>query len=69
MQSMYYIGLDVHMQTISYCVKDGSGFWPARSSSCWPSLARIWIFSNRSRFYHSTKVAFLRIEVPPGSPE
>jgi len=25
MQSMYYIGLDVHKGTISYCVKDGSG--------------------------------------------
>src|SRR5882762_10014292 len=23
MQSMYYIGLDVHKKTISYCVKDG----------------------------------------------
>jgi hypothetical protein len=22
---MYYIGLDVHKGTISYCVKDGSG--------------------------------------------
>jgi len=22
---MYYIGLDVHERTISYCVKDGSG--------------------------------------------
>jgi transposase len=25
MQSMYYIGLDVHKRTISYCVKDTSG--------------------------------------------
>jgi hypothetical protein len=25
MQSMYYIGMDVHKRTISYCVKDGSG--------------------------------------------
>ena len=25
MESMYYIGLDVHKRTISYCVKDGSG--------------------------------------------
>ena len=25
MQSMYYIGLDVHKRAISYCVKDGSG--------------------------------------------
>jgi transposase len=24
-QPMYYIGLDVHKRTISYCVKDGSG--------------------------------------------
>jgi hypothetical protein len=22
---MYYIGLDVHKRTISFCVKDGSG--------------------------------------------
>jgi hypothetical protein len=25
MQTMYYIGLDVHKRTICYCVKDGSG--------------------------------------------
>jgi len=25
MQSMYYIGLDVHKRKISYCVKDGTG--------------------------------------------
>ena len=25
MQSMHYIGLDVHKRTISYCVKDASG--------------------------------------------
>ena len=25
MQTMYYIGLDDHKRTISYCVKDGSG--------------------------------------------
>ena len=25
MQSMYYIGLDVHKKKISYCIKDGSG--------------------------------------------
>jgi transposase len=25
MQTMYYIGLDVHKRTISYCVKDISG--------------------------------------------
>jgi transposase len=25
MVSMYYIGLDVHKKTISYCVKDASG--------------------------------------------
>ena len=25
MQPMYYIGLDVHKQKISYCVKDGGG--------------------------------------------
>ena len=25
MENMYYIGLDVHKKTISYCVKDGGG--------------------------------------------
>ena len=25
MESMYYIGLDVHKKTISYCIKDRSG--------------------------------------------
>ncbi len=25
MQNMYYIGLDVHKRTISYCVKYGGG--------------------------------------------
>ncbi len=25
METMYYIGLDVHKKTISYCVKDGGG--------------------------------------------
>jgi len=25
MENMYYIGLDVHKRTISYCVKDVSG--------------------------------------------
>jgi transposase len=25
MQTMYYIGLDGHKRTISYCVKDGGG--------------------------------------------
>jgi len=24
MEDMYYIGLDVHKKTISYCVKDGA---------------------------------------------
>jgi hypothetical protein len=49
-QSMYYIGLDVHKKTISYCVKEGSGrihaeeppWWSlnqllAEFSSCTPS--------------------------------
>jgi hypothetical protein len=47
---MYYIGLDVHKKTISYCVKDVSGQvhregqigatpWSARCSGtlCWPN--------------------------------
>jgi transposase len=32
MQTMYYIGLDVHKQTISYCVKDRSGAIHAEGS-------------------------------------
>ena len=32
MQSMYYIGLDVHKKTISYCVKDVSGSVHAEGS-------------------------------------
>ena len=32
MQSMYYIGLDVHKKMISYCVKDGSGRIHAESA-------------------------------------
>ena len=32
MQNMYYIGLDVHKKTISYCVKDGMGRIHAESS-------------------------------------
>jgi hypothetical protein len=39
MQPMYYIGLDVHKQKISYCVKDSSG----------KIYAEGWIFSARSR--------------------
>ena len=31
MERMYYIGLDVHKKTISYCVKDGSGHIHGRS--------------------------------------
>jgi len=39
MEPMYYIGLDVHKQKISYCVKDSSGkvfaegYHPARHGS------------------------------------
>jgi len=32
MQNMYYIGLDVHRRTISYCLKDGSGTIHAEGS-------------------------------------
>ena len=38
MQSMYYIGLDVHKKTISYGVKDGSQCGPKPEWSC-PSCA------------------------------
>lgn len=33
MQSMYYVGLDVHKKTISYCLKDGSGRIQSRHDS------------------------------------
>jgi hypothetical protein len=32
MQPMYYIGLDIHKRTISYCVKDGGGTMPAEGT-------------------------------------
>ena len=36
MQPMYYIGLDVHKQKISYCVKDVGGKISAeRMDSCY----------------------------------
>ena len=35
MQPMYYIGLDVHKQKISYCVKDSSG--KIYAEGCCPS--------------------------------
>ena len=41
MQPMYYIGLDVHKRTISYCVKDGSG--AIQGEGTLPPRARSWI--------------------------
>ena len=32
MQSMHYIGPDVHKRTTSYCVKDGSGTIPTEGA-------------------------------------
>jgi transposase len=40
MQTMYYIGLDVHKKTISYCVKDGRGQIHAEGSI--PATILIW---------------------------
>jgi len=34
METMYYIGLDVHKRTISYCVKDGRGADSGRRYAC-----------------------------------
>ena len=34
MESMYYIGLDVHKKLISYCVKDASGRIHAQGTDC-----------------------------------
>ena len=33
MQTMYYIGLDVHKRTISYCVKDGRARFAPKARS------------------------------------
>jgi hypothetical protein len=50
-QSLYYIGLDVHKRTISYCVKDCSGKIHAEDAipatrfdlDCWmKTLPRPW---------------------------
>ena len=38
MQNMYYIGLDVHKRTISYCVKDGGGKIHAEGRKPTPSI-------------------------------
>jgi hypothetical protein len=40
MQTMYYIGLDVHKRTISDCVKDGSGKIRAEGSRTNETMAR-----------------------------
>ena len=42
MDSMYYIGLDVHKKTISYCVKDAGGRRMVREAvgSAYRSLVR-----------------------------
>ena len=39
-KTMYYIGLDVHKRTISYCVKDGRGQIHAEGSI--PATILIW---------------------------
>lgn len=36
---MYYIGLDVHKKTISYCVKGDCTKWDI-FGSCWPAVMR-----------------------------
>jgi transposase len=35
METMYYIGLDVHKKRIDYCVKDGNGRIYSRFSTAW----------------------------------
>jgi hypothetical protein len=40
---MYYIGLDVHKKTISYCVKDAG--WQATKKAGWER--RPWMSANR----------------------
>jgi len=62
MEPMYYIGLDVHKQKISYCVKDSSGkiyaegWIPAtrfdldrNRRSQWQSVYRSWNFLTGKR--------------------
>ena len=61
MQTMYYIGLDVHKRTISYCVKDGSGVidaegtlpatrldldrWMKNTSAAWTAAMKATVFT------------------------
>jgi hypothetical protein len=54
MQPMYYIGLDVHKRTISYCVRDSSGtihskgsILAARLDFKESKLARLWCDQRR----------------------
>ena len=49
MQTMYYIGLDVHKRTISSCVKDGSGAIHAEGAI--PSAGTIQSKGTEIRFY------------------
>jgi hypothetical protein len=41
---MYYIGLDVHKKTISYCVKDASG-QVYREGTIGATRNELWLFS------------------------
>jgi hypothetical protein len=43
MQSMYYVGLDVHKKTISYCVGPGTVASFALPVPCVPSTSSIFI--------------------------
>jgi hypothetical protein len=46
MENMYYIGLDVHKRTISYCLKDASGrVFAEGSASCASARAAYWQFA------------------------
>ena len=47
METMYYIGLDVHKRTISYCVKDVSGRASGQPEGLRQQM-EVWFFSRRN---------------------
>src|SRR5712692_7349695 len=61
MDSMYYISLDVHKKTISYCVKDGSGQIHAEGAipTTRFDLNR-WMKTQRSRGWQRWKLPYSR---------
>ena len=62
MQPMYYIGLDVHKQKISYCVKDSTGklyaMEPTIFSGC--CLPHVW----HQPVTHLLEIFFVASQIP-----